>query len=89
MKILTKSAANSAIIASLFTPGGTLACLPKERFDLGKYKRNLAGEDVPAHMIPHVHLVWCESRRDSEGPYFVLRSIAKPATRTGAKPSLL
>lgn len=80
MKILTKREANAAIVDSLFSPGGTLALLPKGRFDRGKYRRNLAGEEVPAHMVPHVRLVWCERRKDSDGPYFALFSISARAS---------
>ena len=78
MKILSKAQKDRAIIDSLFKPvnGQTLAGLPSERFDLGKYRSSCVGHDVPAHMVPYVHLVWCERRKDSDGPYFALFAIS-------------
>jgi len=76
MNVLTKREATSAIVESLFHPGGSLACLPKERFDLGKYATNPAGHPVPDHMVPHVRIVWSERRKDLHGPYWALFSIS-------------
>ena len=78
--ILSKSAKNRAIVDSLFQPinGQTLACVESERFDRGKYRNSLIGQPIPAHMLPHVALVWSEPRRDSDGPYHALFSIPMP-----------
>lgn len=78
MKILTKRQADAAIVASVFCPGGSLACIPKIRLDLGKYKPGTCvGKDVPAHL--NVRLAWVERRRDKYGPHEVLWCI--PAER--------
>lgn len=77
MKVLTKRQAHSEVLNSLFRPGGTLACLPKERFDMGKYRETVIGRDVPEHAANGVHLVWAERRKDSDGPYFALFCISK------------
>ena len=79
--ILTKRQFNAAVLDSLFNPveGHSLAAMPKERFDLGKYKPGTAaGHPVPDHMHGSVLIVWVERRRDSDGPYDALFSIAKP-----------
>ena len=79
--ILTKRQFNAAVLDSLFNPveGHSLAAMPKERFDLGKYKPGTAaGHPVPEHMHNSVLIVWVERRRDSDGPYDALFSIAKP-----------
>jgi hypothetical protein len=78
MKILTKRQAESAILNSLFQAGGTLACLPKERLDRGKYKDTIFGKEVPPHLKDRVHLVWAERRKDKDGPYFALFCISRP-----------
>jgi hypothetical protein len=66
--ILTKRQADKAILDSLFATGGTLACLPKERMDMGKYKPgSMAGKELPPHV--NVRMAWVERRRDSDGPY--------------------
>lgn len=78
MQILTKRQAEAAIVASLFSPGGTLACLPRERLDRGKYKPGtMAGKEVPPHAAEGVRLVWVERRRDSHGPFDALFCIPK------------
>lgn len=70
MQILTKRQAEAAIVDSLFLPGGTLALLPRERFDRGKYKPGtMAGKEVPPHAAASVRLVWVERRRDKHGPF--------------------
>ncbi len=75
MTILTKRQADAAIIESVFKPGGTLACLPKERLDMGKYKPGtMAGKELPPHV--KVRLAWVERRRDSDGPYDALFCIS-------------
>lgn len=70
MKILTKREADKAIIESVFRPGGTLACLRKDRFDRGKYKETVIGKDHPVR--DGIRLLWAERRRDSNGSYFAL-----------------
>jgi hypothetical protein len=47
MKILTKGQASRAVINSIFTPGGTLACKKKIRWDMGKYQETIIGRDLP------------------------------------------
>lgn len=75
MKILTKREADKAITESLFQAGGTLACLPKERLDMGKYKPGtMAGKELPEHI--KVRLAWVERLRDSDGPYDALFCIS-------------
>lgn len=75
MKILTKRQADNAILESVFHPGGTLACLRKDRFDRGKYKDTIIGKDAPdSDRIP---LVWAERRKDKHGPYFALFCLCK------------
>jgi hypothetical protein len=77
MNILTKRQAESAILNSLFQAGGTLACLPKERLDRGKYKDTIVGKDVPAHLKDRYSLVWAERGKDEDGPYFALFGIIR------------
>jgi len=77
MTILTKRQAESAILNSLFQAGGTLACLPKERLDRGKYKETIVGKDVPAHLKERYRLVWAERRKDKDGPYYALFCIVR------------
>lgn len=75
MTILT----HREFVESLSGEDHSLACLPRERFDRGKYKPGtMAGKPVPEHMIPHVLVVWVERRRDRDGPYDALFSIPKP-----------
>lgn len=74
--ILTKREASAAIVDSLFSAGGTLALLPKERFDRGKYKETVFGRPVPEHMHATTRLVWGERRKDSDGPYIALFCIS-------------
>lgn len=79
MKILSKVEFNYSVTESLFTPGGTLACLPKERFDMGKYKSSVIGREVPEYHAKNVRCVWAEARRDSDGPYYALYCIPNRA----------
>jgi hypothetical protein len=75
MTIPTKPQAEAAIVASLFSPGGTLACLPKERLDGGKYKPGtMAGKELPSHV--NVRLAWVERRKDKDGAYDALFCIS-------------
>jgi len=75
MTILTKRQADAAIVESLFSPGGTLACLPKERLDRGKYKPGtMAGKELPPHV--NVRLAWVERRKDKDGPFDALFCIS-------------
>jgi hypothetical protein len=79
--ILTKRQFTAAVRDSLFNPveGHSLACLPKERFDGGKYKPGITpGRPVPEHMKSRVLIVWAERRKDSHGPYDALFSIPNP-----------
>ena len=75
MKILTKRQAENAILESVFHPGGTLACLRKDRFDRGKYKETIIGKDCPCG--EDVRLIWAERRKDKDGPYFALFCLSK------------
>lgn len=77
MKVLSKREATMAIRDSIFQPGGTLACLPKERFDMGKYKSTVIGRDIPEENAKGVRLVWAESRSDRHGAYYALFCISK------------
>jgi len=87
MNILTKAQATRAIRDSLFTPGGTLALEPKERFDRGKYKPSIVGREVPAGTT--ARLVWAEPRRDKDGPYLALFCIpAAPQPKPGWETAL-
>jgi hypothetical protein len=72
MKILTKRQADSEIVNSLFRAGGTLACLPKERFDLGKYKESIIGRELHEDVACRLRLAWAERRRDKDGPYYAI-----------------
>ena len=79
MKVLTKRQAEKAILESLFQPGGTLACLPKERLDRGKYKPGTcAGKELPEHASRNIRLAWVERRRDVNGAYDALFCIPTP-----------
>ena len=72
MKVLSKIEYNRLVAESLFNPGGTLACLPKERFDRGKYQKSVLGREVDAYHANNVHCVWAEARSDKDGPYYAL-----------------
>lgn len=75
--ILTKREAEAAIVASLFSPNGTLALERRERLDRGKYKPGtMAGKPLPPDV--DVRLAWVERRRDSHGPYDALFCIPNP-----------
>ena len=67
----TKAQANRIRVNSLFTPvnGRTLV---SARYDMGKYKadKNFIGREID--VADHVHALWMESRRDSDGPYKAL-----------------
>lgn len=76
MEILSKHKADRAIVDSLFTTGGTLACR-KERFDMGKYQKTIIGRDVPEYYNDKIHLVWAERRKDKDGPYYALFCVSK------------
>lgn len=78
-KIITKRESSRAVIDSLFTSGGTLACLPVIRYDKGKYRRDLTGTELPT---PSEFPVWTERRKDSDGPYWIL-STFDAGTRDG------
>lgn len=80
MKILTKRQAEKAILESLFAPGSTLACLPKERFDMGKYEPGIAGKELPPQANPP-RLVWAERRRDKWGAFDILFCIPAEVSR--------
>jgi hypothetical protein len=69
MKILTKGQASRAVINSIFTPGGTLACKKKIRWDMGKYQETIIGRDLPE---TETGIVWAERRTDKDGPYYAL-----------------
>ena len=72
-KILTKREANKAQIDSLFTPGGTLG--PGTiRYDKGKYARNVTGA---RYLTPTETPIWCEKRKDKDGPYWALFTFRK------------
>lgn len=73
-EVMSKRAAERTIIDSLFTSGGTFACLPKIRLDGGKYAHNLTGRTLPT---PSDTPVWCERRKDKHGPYYVLMTFDK------------
>lgn len=78
-KIISKRQASRAVIDSLFTAGGTLACLPVMRYDQGKYRHDLTGTALPT---PSEFPVWCERRKDSAGSYWIL-STFDAGTRDG------
>lgn len=78
-KIISKRQASRAVIDSLFTAGGTLACLPVIRYDNGKYRRDLTGAELPT---PSEFPVWCERRKDSDGPYWIVNTF-DASTRDG------
>jgi hypothetical protein len=80
MKILSKTEFNQAVTESLFNPGGTLALLPKERFNLGKYRKSVIGRDLSAvYDTKHLRIVWAEARSDKDGPYYALYCIPNRA----------
>lgn len=70
-KIISKRESSRAVIDSLFTAGGTLACLPVMRYDQGKYRHDLTGMDLPT---PSEFPVWTERRKDSNGPYWIINT---------------
>ena len=81
MKVLSKTEFNRLVAESLFNPGGTLACLPKERLTMGKYQKSVIGRDVSAvYDTAHLHCVWAEARSDKDGPYYALFCLPKRAT---------
>jgi hypothetical protein len=73
MKIVTKYQANKIIegLKSEQKP------FKKMRFDLGKYKRNLAGEEFNLNESWRTICVWCEKRRDSWGDFWILNCITE------------
>ena len=79
MKILSKTEFNRAVTESLFKPGGTLALLHKERFDMGKYQKTILGREVPEYHAKNVRIVWAEARSDKDGPYYALYCIPNRA----------
>lgn len=76
MKVLSKTEFNRAVTESLFNSGGTLACLPKTRFDMGKYQKTILGREIPEHHAKNVRIVWAEARSDKDGPYYALYCIS-------------
>ena len=86
MTILTRSQYRKAVIESLFKPvqGHSLACLPRVRFDRGKYKETLIDKPVnPIHAETGRYLiVWAERRKDKDGPYYALFCHLNPSHTT-------
>lgn len=78
-KIITKRESSRAVIDSLFTAGGTLACLPVIRYDKGKYRHDLTGTALPT---PSEFPVWIERRKDSAGTYWIVNTF-DAGTRDG------
>lgn len=67
-KVMTKGKANKAMVESLFFQGGTLG--PETiKYCSSKYENNLTGRDLGFDSpVP----IWCERRKDKDGPYYVL-----------------
>ena len=65
----TKSQADKVLVNSLFAPvnGSTLN---KEKLCTGKYQASIKGRAL--EVSDHIHAVWAEKRRDSDGEYFAL-----------------
>jgi hypothetical protein len=76
IEVITKGAAARMHLASLFKPvnGRTLV---KRRYDFGKYRAEASFIGRTLDNCPDdVVAVWCEIRRDSDGPYRVLYCIS-------------
>jgi hypothetical protein len=65
-----KKQSEQAVLDSLFTAGGTLACKKVIRFDLGKYQDSIIGKELPAQYADTI--VWAERRKDKHGSYCAL-----------------
>ena len=67
---MTKKQADNAVLNSIFTPGGTLACKTKTRFDMGKYQKTIIGKEAPERYADLI--IWAERKQDKHGSYYAL-----------------
>jgi len=71
MIVLNKRQKEAAILDSLFNPGGTLACLKKERYCTGKYQKTVIGKEITP-CSADIRVIWAERRTDRDGAYYAL-----------------